>query len=333
MRSIPRSRYGPIIACVCLATWSIVPPPATAANLGKLVRAAGRLSDDVPIGRLDDVASEIASSGAARRALKKAGVVTEDSLARGRAVRRLLGEAVGEVSPTILRQVDALDDVSREVALVLARGSRGVRRNIPDLALRGRFVRDGGAETLAALGLYDDLVEDAIRFDVAVRGGRLLAGTGGRRISLEEFGRFFRTTGDRGHRFWVACVRPHWKLWLGGTALAAVMLTPDDYLDAAGDLTKQGLEKIGRLGGTALAGALEGVVRVAGEAARGTAETIWAISPPGVREILALFAAILAGAALLRMLRRWSGILIDQLRPAVRQTPAPPSDGDREPQP
>ena len=66
---------------------------------------------------------------------------------------------------------------------------------------------------MAALGLYDDLVEDAIRFDEALRAGQILPAPGAARSSLEDFGKFFRSSGDRSHRFWTIYVRPHWKLW------------------------------------------------------------------------------------------------------------------------
>ena len=120
-----------------------------------------------------------------------------------------------------------LDEPTREVSLILARGSRSVRKSIPDIAVRSRFIREGGAETISALGLYDDLVEDAIRFNgaVAVRSCSDRPWNGPQ-VTLENFGRFFHSSGDRGHRFWTVYVRPHWKLWLGGSALAAVMLPP-----------------------------------------------------------------------------------------------------------
>jgi hypothetical protein len=87
-------------------------------------------------------------------------------------------------------------------------------------------------------------------------------------VELHDFGSFFHKQGQRGHSFWEKYVRPHWKLWVGTTALAAVLLAPDEYIDMAGNLTKEGLQKIGRLGGAVLAGALAGAVEGSGEAAK-----------------------------------------------------------------
>jgi hypothetical protein len=287
-----------------LAIGLIAPPPAGAANLAAIVRAAGRVADDLPVNRIDDVAEDLATSGAARRLVRKAGGAADDAAERGRAVRRLLREAVGDADPAVLRQIDALDEPAREAGLVLARGSRSVRQAIPDLAARGRFVRDGGAETVAALGLYDDLVDDAIRFDGAVRTGRLLAAPGTSRIALEDFGRFIRTAGDRGHYFWTAHVRPHWKLWMGSGALAAVMLAPDDYLDAAGDFTRTGLEKVGRLGGSLLAGALGGLVAGVGSATketiRETTAAVWSTFFRDAWGILTISVLVVAGLLMIR---------------------------------
>jgi hypothetical protein len=299
-----------LLWCFALGFLSAPPglPTAEAGELATIIRRAGRVADDIPINKIDDVAAELTSSGATRRALRKAGAAADDAVERARTVRRLLKEAMGDVEPALLKQIDELDQPAREVGLILARGSHGVREKIPDIAIRSRFIRGGGAETLAALGLYDDLVDDAILFDGALRAGRILPAPGGSGLTLENFGRFFRSSADRAHRFWTTCVRPHWKLWLGSSALAAVMLAPDEYLDAAGDLTQQGIEKIGRLGGAVLAGAVRGTIHTAGDAGKGvirdTVVASWTTFFQDVWGVLTVFVLILAAALLAPPVRR-----------------------------
>lgn len=114
-------------------------------------------------------------------------------------------------------------------------------------------------------------------------------------------------------------MRPHWKLWLTGTALAAVMLAPDEYLDAAGNLTRAGIEKVAKLGGAVLAGALAGIAQATGEATRQvvrqTAEQVsktffgdaWGIVAFALVLSAVVLAVPLTRRCLVELLRRWAG--------------------------
>lgn len=267
-------RFGFLVGAI-LTTMLMLHTPAVQANVFKsLIRKAGGVADDVPVSRADDVAEDLINSKTGQRAvddaLRKTGSPVDDAAARDRAVRMLLQKAVGETDPTILRQLDELDQPGREAAFVLARGSQAIREGIPDIAARSRLLRDGGADTVASIGRYNDLVKDVIRFDAAVKAGRIPSPRGRPAITTQDFGRFFRIEGDRAHHFWTQYVRPHWKKWLAGTALAAVILAPDEYLDAAGELTQEGVRKIGQMAGSVLSGALKGAVEGAGGAAKQT---------------------------------------------------------------
>ena len=260
------SRLGTVFSLgFALLAWS---NEAQAINFGTLIRQVGRVADDVPINKLDDVAEELATSKAGRDLLKKGGVHLDDALERSRGINRLLRETIGESNPNLLKQLDSLDEPTREAALVFARGAKRIDDSIPDLAMRSQFLRDGGAETVAALGRNPELIDDAIRFHVAQEAGRLIPPAGMRAANLEDMGRFVRTGGDRAQTFWTTCVRPHWKLWLGGGALTAVLLAPDEYLDEVGNLTESGLRKVGEFGGEVLAKALRGAVTGIGEGSK-----------------------------------------------------------------
>lgn len=244
------------------------PHDAHAINFGSIIRQVGRVADDVPLNKVDDVAEELATSKAGRDLLRKGGVRIDDAMERSRGLNRLLREAVGEANPSLIKQLDALDEPTREAALVFVRGARKIDDAIPDLAMRSQFLREGGAETVAALGRHPELVDDALQFDVALRAGRLSPPAGMRAATLEDLGRFLRVGGDRAQRFWISSVRPHWKLWLGGAALTAVLLAPDEYLDEFGNLTEAGLQKVSKFGGEVLAKALRGTVTGIGEGSK-----------------------------------------------------------------
>ncbi len=266
-----------------IALWSA---PASA-DLGRLVRSIARVGDDVPIRRIDEVAASPGMRRMARevsddllrrtegvgKAIGKGTTHTDDVLARTRAVRKALEETLsavraGPLREELLKNLGRLDLAAQEAALVLARGSKRLADTVPDIAVRSRLLRNGGGEMVAAIGRFDDLAEDALRFDLAAVDGAIRSPPGMRKLASEDFGRFFLDQGGRAHRFWTAYVRPHWKLWLTGTALAAVMLAPDEFLDSAGNLTQAGIEKLIKLGGEGLAGVLEGMVRGVGEATK-----------------------------------------------------------------
>lgn len=254
--------------CLFIATITLgLCPQSTslAIDFGTLVKKVGKVSDDLDLKHFDDFAQQPATVKAGRDVLERNGRRAGDALERARLLRKALLETLGDVDPAVVRQVGGLDEASQQAALVLSRGARNLEESIPDVALRSKFLQDGGGETLCTLGHYDDLMDDAIRFDTAIRAGNVKSPSVARSITLKEFGQFFYDNGDRAHHFWVTYVRPHWKLWLGGSALAAVMLAPDDYLDEAGNLTRDGLKKVTQFGGTLLGDAIGGLVEGVGE--------------------------------------------------------------------
>lgn len=269
-----RAGWIALLATICCGV-ALPPEPAAAAGFGTVIRKMGKLADDVPLRRVDDVAEQLGKSRAGRDLLQKTGQKVDDAASYRRALNRAVRETLEEAGdPALLRHVNQLDDAGKEAVLILARGSRTVRDGIPDVAARARFLREGGAETVAALGRYGDLMPDANRFYSAVRAGRIQSPAGLRAVGMEDFGRFFRQMGDRGHHFWDKSVRPHWGKWLAGGALAAVLLAPEEYLDEVGELTKEGFAKVGRFGTKTLADALAGTIEGVGEGVKEGIEEI-----------------------------------------------------------
>jgi hypothetical protein len=263
-----------LLALICYGL-VLQPPAVSAASPARVIRKVCRVGDDIPLRKLDDVAQELGKSRAGRDVLQKSAGHANDAAAYRRTLNRAVRELVEETGdPALFRHLNQLDDAAKESLLVLGRGSRTLREGIPDIAARARFLGDGGAETVAALGRYGDLMGDSLRFDAALRAGRIVSPPGTRRLALEDFGHFFRAHGDRGHNFWTKYVRPHWEKWLAGAALAAVLLAPDEYLDEAGEFTKAGARKIAKLGGDVLGGALAGTVEGVGEGTKGAVEDV-----------------------------------------------------------
>lgn len=61
-------------------------------------------------------------------------------------------------------------------------------------------------------------------------------------------------TGESGWQFWQKYVQPYWKLWLGSGALAVYLNDPEQFQDAAGNLSEVGFRHLGLLMGEAFSG-------------------------------------------------------------------------------
>ena len=218
----------------------------------------------------------------------------------GRALRQSLKNA----DPTLLKQIDQLDIPAKQAAIALGRGADNVARTIPDISIRSRFIKDSGAEMLVTLGRYDDLVEDAIRFDLAAKAGVLKNGDAA--VSPQLFSDFFNRNGDRAYQFWTKSVKPNWKLWTSGTVLLAVMAAPDEYLDAAGDLTEAGFEKLGKAGANILVGAIKGTGKPIAEGLEKTKEAVVETYFRSVYGLISLVITLVAIFSIVPMTRKWA---------------------------
>jgi len=242
-----------------------------------LIRGTARVTDDVPLGKVDGLIEDVGRSKAAREAIDteirgagRAGRSPKAAKGLWRAdeILRLLRDATSELDPSVIRRLEQLDEGSREAALVVARGGEHVQRSLPDIAARGRFLREGGAETVATIGTFGpDAARAAMRLDEAIQSGSLVVRDGARAITLTDFGRVMTRRGDASWSFWKTYVQPHWKVWLASGALAAYLTNPEAFQDAAGYLTESGFRRLAELAGEVAAAAIRG-------AGRGTAEAV-----------------------------------------------------------
>jgi hypothetical protein len=145
-------RYGVAEAVVAGLTIAIACPIAEAIDMGRTLRKIARVADDVPISKLDDAATEVASSRFARELVEKAGARVDDVADRARVIRKLFTDAADGLPPAVLKEVDALEGPAQETLAVLARGSKKIGAAIPDVAERSRLITEGGAGTLLVVG-------------------------------------------------------------------------------------------------------------------------------------------------------------------------------------
>ena len=283
-------------------------------TISRIVREVGEVSDDLPLRRIDEVTAGAKRSRLAEETIeRKLGKVSLDTADEARHLDRIWRELVRPGRDYILKEVKALPIPEQRLACALSIGAHQLKQSIPDIATRGTLMRNGGPETLLAIARYPDLAEDALRFDMAVKNRRLLSPASGRSIETADFGRFFESTGDRGYYFWNKYVRPNWKLWLGGSALAAVMLAPDEYLDEVGNFTERGLAKIARFGSKtlfdAVSGAARGTIEGTGTGIKEVVETTWgsfvATFLTSFSGIVALFCLVAVVTVLVKPWRCW----------------------------
>jgi hypothetical protein len=237
--------------------------------MNDLVRGTARVADDVPVKKVDAFVAELGKSRAAREAvdteIRKAGRLAEtgDAIrdaARSDEVLRLLRAATSDLDPSVIRRIEQLDDASRDAALVLAKGGDELTRTVPDLAIRGRLVREGGADTVAAVGIFGpDAGRAALRLDEAIKAGSVVVRDGGRVVTVADFGVAMTRHGNASWNFWKVYIQPHWKLWAASGALAAYLANPEYFQDAAGGLTEAGFKQLTEFVGEVAAAAIRGV--------------------------------------------------------------------------
>ncbi len=145
-----------------------------------------------------------------------------------------------------------------QAAAVYARGGRRLHESVPDLAIRGRINRQGGAPMLAALGLLDEVpADDFIKMDALIAAGRLPAEIAGS-PTLARLGDMLGESSKASREFYARYVRGNEKLWVGGGALAAWIVAPETFQDVAGNLTEAGFTRLGSLVGDLNAAAIRG---------------------------------------------------------------------------
>lgn len=284
-----------------------------------LMRGTARVADEIPVKKVDDLVAELSKSRSAREAvdaeLRKAGRIAEGGqVARGAArsdeVLRLLRAATNELDPSVLRRIESLDEASREAAFVLAKGGDELVRTVPDLATRARLLQEGGAETVAAVGMFGpEAARAALRLDEAIRGGSVLVKDGSRAVSVADFGNVMTRFGDASWSFWKQYVQPHWKVWAASGALAAYLANPEYFQDTAGKLTEAGFKHLTEFAGEVAAAAIRGVGEGSGTATEKVGGAVWDTyfkGDKGIYAAIGTMAFVVCISLLFRRVRYWA---------------------------
>ena len=236
-------------------------------GISRAVKRASRIADDIPLRNLDNFVPDRNISRMTRDALGEGKHL--DDVAYTRKLARELNEVGRNLDPQTVRTLQKMDGPTREMVVLVGRGAKNVGDMPLDVMRRADFMKAVDGKTLCALGMDKTLVRDALNMQDLLKMGKIPSPKGLRAVTLDDFGAFFHKYGAKGADFWKTTIRPHWKAWAVGGALAAILLTPEEYLDEAGELLHDAGEKLAKYGVklvTALAGGLaEGTVEGTGE--------------------------------------------------------------------
>jgi hypothetical protein len=224
-----------------------------AVDYATIIRKLSKSADDIPVTRIDDVIANKRTSEAGADLIRRQAKSGVD-LSELNAIRR---RALDGLDPVTIRQIDSLPSDAKDAIYLVSSGTKKMREAIPDIALRGEFLRDGGGDLLAMLGRRGDLAGDAVELRNYLKNGRLPSLPGGRPITLNDWARFMESNPSRGDYFWNTYWKGKEKYWLGTAGLAAVLLTPEEYLDDAGKFLEKGVNKLGGIVGEAIAKIVE----------------------------------------------------------------------------
>jgi len=248
---------------------SIIVSSVDAGFVDDLVRAVSRGGNNLPpkLRGSDDIAKRLRlnpeTAQAARRNLDSA----VPSVKKPKQVADLIDGFLASPSPELRKRIAQLAPDQLDEIVVLGRGSRVVAEGVGDSVQTARLLREGGIDLAAAAGLYgDEVVDEAIRIDALLRSGKLASPQGFRKATLQDFGKMIVNGGKAGWKFYRDSIKPYWKEWLAGGALAAYLVAPDQFTDAVGNLSEEGSTILGQLGGAALAGMLKGAAESEEEA-------------------------------------------------------------------
>lgn len=310
------NRISQILMLVLLIGLSLYQLPAQAGRwsfLDDLVRSTAKVDKSVPLKNLDEVAGSLKQSGKARRPvddmLRKhhpGATQKELQVLRKRSVLNQLKKGMSN-DPTLLKKIDALGEGARETALVLLKGGKGVAETIPDLAIRGKLVRAGGADLIAATGLYgDEVAKTAFRFQSMLEGGRLVIPKSMRQVNLSDFVRALTLHGKNSLKFFDQHIQPYWKNWVSSGLLAWWIINPDHFQTTLGEWTQTGIAAVTELGGEIAASIVEGVVEGGGKAMNSLLQRVWqSMRSNGAGGALFVLFSLFGLALLSPRFRRW----------------------------
>lgn len=304
-------RYRRIWTGLILITALMVGSPGSEARMDAdlidiLIRVPAKVPDNIPIKYTD----EIANLGKSKRVkdlidadLAKAGKQSDNmsdaarQAARNTEVLEQLKRGLG-ANTNLLKQVDQLDEAGRQTAWVLVKGGERLTAAVPDIAIRGKLLRGGGADLVANAGLYgDDFVKSALRMQTALDAGALVVPAGKRAVTLADFTETISKMGKGGLDFFNNKIQPYWKVWVGSGLFTWWVLDPEGFQDTAGQITHEGTKRLAELASELVAGTVSGTIEGSGNAVENIGSRIWsAFREQGVAGIIGVLLVLALGS-------------------------------------
>lgn len=256
---------------VILTFGLFIPTNIKAGVLQQIVRKAGKVADDVPLRPMEETMSSPSTRKMAEELMQKPGKIKAGVPYSRALIQEIKTTSSALADPKVLKALDTLDDAGLEVVMLASRGAKNVEVAVKDIGRRAEFLRKVDGDTLCVLGRYDDLADEAINFQKALANpSNIPSPVGMRRVTLDDFGKFFKKFGEKGHDFWMKTIKPHWKFWAATTAISVILFTPEEDLENAIDSVVQEVRKVTNLSDKVIKESLG----LGGEIAE---KTLWAI--------------------------------------------------------
>lgn len=244
----------------------------------ELVLDSAKVGREIPLKKVDDLMNDLSKFRGPREAIDrelKSATNTIAEVSKSKRANEVLGflrNSTSKLDPGLIKKIEQLDESSREMAVVLAKGGEEITKTVPDILVRGQLLRNGGAETVAAVGVFgSEAAKTALRLDEAIKAGSVVIKDGTRAITLSDFGFVLIREGNASWTFWNKYIQPNWKLWAGTGAMAAYLVNPEFFQDKLGAITKHGIKSITKLMGTLGEGFIKGL----GEGVDDIGHSIW----------------------------------------------------------
>lgn len=265
--------------------------PLEAQVLQKIVRRTCRVADDIPLRPMEETMSSPGTRKMAQEFMEARKLDAAVPYSR-QLIREIEATSGNLMDPTVMKTLNKLDDAGLEVVMLANHGAKNLTTAVPDIARRAELLRKVDADTLCVIGRFDDLAGEALVFQKTLENPSLIRSPEGmRRVTLDDFGAFFKKFGEKGHDVWMNTIKPNWQWWVGGTALAAILLTPEEDLDKALESVGWAVGKVIRTGGR--------VVEKTAEAAQETLETVGKTAEKSIWAILRGFCSTWTGSVIL----------------------------------
>jgi len=234
-----------------------------------VVRGAAKIDKNIPLSNIDNLIGCLKKDPKlAQKAEKTLDTILDGSksLSKDQKMLNLIRHYKIPIDDTTLATIKGLEKSNSEAIILLAKGADDLAKTFPDIAFRSQLIKNGGAETIASIGIYGDkAAKYALKLDEAISSGRVILQKDAKAITVANFGKVLTEKGDAAWNFWEKAIVPHWGKWLAAGGIGLYLTDPDYFHDAAGNITEAGFRQIAVLCGDIVAAGLRGALKGGGE--------------------------------------------------------------------